>query len=132
MDKLSYALGMSIGQNLSRMPGSQDINFDDFLNGVKSMFRDEDPLISPEEGNKILEVVGIVFISKGDRTFRTRSDRHVVNVGHKIVADVLGVELGILTPIRIEANHFVSSSLGHCSAHSESQCNNFKVHFDYL
>lgn len=55
MDKLSYALGMSIGQNLSRMPGSQDLNFDDFLKGVKSMFQDEAPLISPEEGNKILE-----------------------------------------------------------------------------
>ena len=77
---------------------------------------------------KVLEVVGIVFVSKSNRTFCSRGDRHVVDVGHEIVADILGIELRILTPIRIEANHFVSGSLGHCSAHGKSQCNNFKVH----
>ena len=53
MDKVSYALGMSIGQSLA---GSsvKDLNFDDFLSGVKSMFSEEGPELSADEGNQIL------------------------------------------------------------------------------
>ena len=53
MDKLSYALGMSLGQSLAAS-GIKDVNFDDFLSGVKSMFSNEEPALSADEGNQIL------------------------------------------------------------------------------
>ena len=55
MDKLSYALGMSIGQSLVGT-GVKELTFDDFLSGVKVCFTGEDPEISPEFCNQILKV----------------------------------------------------------------------------
>ena len=53
MDKLSYALGMSLGQSL-QASGVDSLEFDDFLSGVKVIFSGEDPQISAEYGNQIL------------------------------------------------------------------------------
>ena len=53
MDKLSYALGMSLGQNL-QASGVDSLEFDDFLSGVKVIFSGEDSQISAEYGNQIL------------------------------------------------------------------------------
>lgn len=53
MDKLSYALGMSLGQSL-KGSGVNKIDFDDFLDGVKTIFLKRTPKISAEEGNEIL------------------------------------------------------------------------------
>ena len=54
MDKLSYALGMSLGQSLVGS-GIKEVNFDDFTAGVKAMVLDEELAITPDEGNKILQ-----------------------------------------------------------------------------
>lgn len=54
MDKLSYALGMSLGQSL-QASGVDSLEFDDFLSGVKVIFSGEDPQISAEYGNQILQ-----------------------------------------------------------------------------
>lgn len=54
MDKLSYAIGMSIGQNMISA-GIDNIEFDDFLNGVKAIFNEKKPEISVEYGNQILQ-----------------------------------------------------------------------------
>ena len=54
MDKLSYALGMSLGQNL-QASGVDSLEFDDFLSGVKVIFSGEDPQVSVEYGNQILQ-----------------------------------------------------------------------------
>ena len=54
MDKLSYAFGMSIGQNMISA-GIDNIEFDDFLKGVKTIFNKEKPEISVEYGNQILQ-----------------------------------------------------------------------------
>ncbi len=54
MDKVSYALGMSIAQKLINS-GVVDLNFDDFKNGVKVIYTNETPEVSPEEGNQVLE-----------------------------------------------------------------------------
>ena len=54
MDKLSYALGLSIGQNLLNS-GVEELSFDDFLSGVKVSFTDAEPEISAEYGNQILK-----------------------------------------------------------------------------
>ena len=54
MDKLSYALGMSLGQSLQASDVNQ-LEFDDFLSGVKVIFSGEEPQISAEYGNQILQ-----------------------------------------------------------------------------
>ena len=54
MDKLSYALGMSLGQSL-QASGVDSLEFDDFLSGVKVIFSGENPKISTEQGNQILQ-----------------------------------------------------------------------------
>ena len=54
MDKVSYALGMSIGQNMISA-GIDNIEFDDFLKGVKVIFNETKPEISVEYGNQILQ-----------------------------------------------------------------------------
>ena len=54
MDKLSYVLGMSLGQNL-QASGVDSLEFDDFLSGVKVVFSGEEPEISAEQGNQILQ-----------------------------------------------------------------------------
>ena len=53
MDKLSYALGMSLGQSL-QSSGVDSLEFDDFLSGVKVVFSGDEPQISAEYGNQIL------------------------------------------------------------------------------
>ena len=49
MDKLSYALGMSIAQSLSQS-GVEKLDFDDFKNGVKDSLLGAKPalVINPE------------------------------------------------------------------------------------
>ena len=54
MDKLSYALGMSLGQSL-QASGVDSLEFDDFLSGVKVIFSGEESKISAEQGNQILQ-----------------------------------------------------------------------------
>lgn len=54
MDKVSYALGMSIAQNLINS-GVKTLEFKDFLSGVKAIFSGEDPAVDAEEGNKVLQ-----------------------------------------------------------------------------
>ena len=53
MDKLSYALGMSVGQSLMGS-GVYKIDFDDLLNGIKTIYLNRTPKISVDEGNDIL------------------------------------------------------------------------------
>ena len=53
MNKLSYALGMSIAQNLLQS-GVTDLNCDDFIAAVKSGLAGEQPAISFEEANEEL------------------------------------------------------------------------------
>jgi len=53
MDKLSYALGMSLGQSMIGS-GVDRIVFDDLLDGIKTIYLNRNPKISAEEGNQIL------------------------------------------------------------------------------
>ena len=56
INKLGYALGMSIGQNLVGTGVKEsDINFDDLLRGIKVVFSGEDPAIPVDEGNQVLK-----------------------------------------------------------------------------
>ena len=53
MDKLSYALGMSVAQSLSQS-GVEKLDFDDFKNGLKDCLLGGRPALSPDEANKVL------------------------------------------------------------------------------
>lgn len=55
MDKLSYALGLSFGQRMTLQLGVRNLNFDDFLHGVKVMFGEEMCEINPDDANKVLK-----------------------------------------------------------------------------
>jgi len=54
MDKTSYALGMSIANNMLSS-GVHDLKFEDFTAGVKAILQGEEPALSIEEAGDVLE-----------------------------------------------------------------------------
>ena len=48
MDKTSYSLGLSIAHNMMRS-GVREIQFDDFVAGLKAVINGEEPAVSYEE-----------------------------------------------------------------------------------
>ena len=53
MDKLSYALGLSMGHNFLGS-GIKSLNVEDFAKGVEAVYKQEKPEISFDEAKKIL------------------------------------------------------------------------------
>lgn len=53
MDKVSYALGLSLGQNMASS-GVKTIDFDDLVAGMKAIMNKEKPAISFEEAQEVL------------------------------------------------------------------------------
>ena len=53
MDKVSSALGLSIGQNF-RASGFDEINFEDFLSGVRDVYNQSEPAMSYDEAKTII------------------------------------------------------------------------------
>ena len=54
MDKLSYALGLGIGRQLSQM-GANDLNAADFTQAVKDMIDGKEPQVPAAEAQQIVE-----------------------------------------------------------------------------
>lgn len=54
MDKLSYALGLGIGRQLSQM-GAVDLNIRDFAQAVKDMIDGKEPQVATAEAQQIVE-----------------------------------------------------------------------------
>ena len=54
MDKLSYALGLGIGRQLSQM-GANDLNASDFAQAVKDMIDGKEPQVPEAEAHQIVE-----------------------------------------------------------------------------
>ena len=53
MNKVSYALGLSIGQNF-RASGFDEINLDDFLSGVRDVLAGSEPQMSYDEAKVVI------------------------------------------------------------------------------
>lgn len=53
MDKLSYALGLSMGQNF-RGSGIKQINIDDFAAAMRAVYSDEEKLMSYSEAKQVV------------------------------------------------------------------------------
>ena len=55
MDKVSYALGLSIGQNF-KASGFENINGEDFLLGLNSVLNDTEPVMTIEEAKETINI----------------------------------------------------------------------------
>lgn len=53
MDKLSYALGLGIGRQLSQM-GADSLNIDDFAQAIKDIIAGKQPQIADQEAQTIV------------------------------------------------------------------------------
>ena len=53
MNKVSYALGLSIGQNF-RASGFDEINLDDFLAGVRDVLEGAEPQMTYDEAKVVI------------------------------------------------------------------------------
>lgn len=53
MDKVSYALGLSIGNNFQNS-GIKELNAEDFLQGLKDVLNDNSPAISYDEAKQVI------------------------------------------------------------------------------
>ena len=54
MDKVSYALGLGIGRQLSQM-GAEGLNIDDFAQSIKDVIEGREPQISDAEAQTIVK-----------------------------------------------------------------------------
>lgn len=53
MDKLSYALGLSMGNNF-KSSGIQTLSVTDFANGVKAVYEGEKPEMTYDEAKQVI------------------------------------------------------------------------------
>ena len=53
MDKLSYALGLGIGRQLSQM-GAENLNIDDFAQAIKDILGGKEPQVADQEAQAIV------------------------------------------------------------------------------
>lgn len=53
MDKVSYAIGLSFGQNM-KSSGVKTMNYDDLVAGMKAIMNNEKPVIGFEEAQQVL------------------------------------------------------------------------------
>ncbi len=54
MDKISYALGMNIAQNLAHS-GLEEVSIEDFTKGLTAIIKNEEPAMSVQEANELLQ-----------------------------------------------------------------------------
>lgn len=94
MDKLSYALGLSIARNLAQS-GVKELAFDDFKDGVKAAMTGAHPAITYEEANDVLngffaaaeaemkeknEAMAAAFKKEGEAFLAANATKEGVNV----------------------------------------------------
>lgn len=92
MDKVSYALGLSIGQNFLSS-GFENIQYDDFLSGLKAVIQEEKPEISFEEAKSIINQYFIELQEKAVRLNKEAGAEFLKINGHK--AGVVTLESGL-------------------------------------
>lgn len=85
MDKLSYALGMGIGTQLAQL-GAKDINLNDFMAAIKDMLNGEQPRVSQQDAQKIMNDF---FQKQEEREMERRREagKSAKAVGEKYLAE---------------------------------------------
>lgn len=70
MNKVSYALGLSIGQNF-QASGIDDLNVEDFVNGLKDVLEQKEPSLSYNEAQ---QVINTYFTELQEKTNRLNKE----------------------------------------------------------
>ncbi len=85
MDKVSYALGLGIGRQLSQM-GAQTLNIDDFAQAIKDVLQGNDPSITDAEAQ---ELVNNFFAEQEAKQREAAAERfkEVKATGEQFLAD---------------------------------------------
>ncbi len=85
MDKVSYALGLGIGRQLSQM-GAQTLNIDDFAQAIKDVLQGNDPSITDAEAQ---EMVNNFFAEQEAKQREAAAERfkEVKATGEQFLAD---------------------------------------------
>ena len=94
MDKLSYALGMGIGQQLAQM-GARDLNVTDFAQSIRDILDGVEPKISHREAQQIVQQY---FAQQEEKLNKERLEQGKVHkeAGEKYLAENAKKE-GVIT-----------------------------------
>lgn len=98
MDKVSYALGLSIGQNF-KASGFENINGEDFLAGLNSVLNETEPAMSIEEAKATINEYFVEVQNKAIRLNKEAGEEFLKINGHKSGVTTLpsGLQYEILT-----------------------------------
>ena len=72
MDKLSYALGLGIGQQLAQMGAGADLNVDDFAQSIKDVLAGRELKVSHREAQQIVQAY---FQKQEERMNKERAEK---------------------------------------------------------
>ena len=94
MDKVSYALGLGIGQQLANMGGA-DLNIDDFAQAVKDVIAGNELKVSHKDAQRIVQEF---FAAQEEKINKQRSEagKHHKEAGEKYLAENAKKE-GVIT-----------------------------------
>lgn len=92
MDKVSYALGLSVGQNFVAS-GFENVNTEDFLAGFKAIMQGENPEMTFDEAKQIVNEYFVELQAKAVRLNKEAGEEFLKINGHK--AGVTTLESGL-------------------------------------
>ncbi|MBR1414746.1 MAG: FKBP-type peptidyl-prolyl cis-trans isomerase [Prevotella sp.] len=97
MDKLSYALGLGIGQQLAQMGAAADLNVDDFAQSIRDVLQGNELKVSHREAQQI---VNEYFQRQEERmnAERAQAGKAAKEAGEKYLAENAKKEGIITTP----------------------------------
>ncbi len=86
MDKLSYALGLGIGQQLAQMGAGNDLNIDDFAQSIKDVLAGNELKVSHREAQQLVQE----YFAKKEETMnaeRANAGKAAKDAGEKYLAE---------------------------------------------
>lgn len=92
MDKVSYALGLSVGQNFVTS-GFDNINFEDFLEGFRTIMQGETPSMTFDEAKQTVNQYFVELQAKNLRLNKEAGEEFLKINGHK--SGVVTTESGL-------------------------------------
>ena len=124
MDKLSYALGLSMGNNF-KSSGIQSLNIDDFANGVKAIYENIKPEMSYDEAKQIINE----FFTRMQQeiTEKNREIGEKFLVENKKRAGVITLPSGLQYEVITEGKGAKPKATDRVKCHYEGQLKNGKV-----
>ena len=124
MDKLSYALGLSMGNNF-KSSGIQSLDIDDFANGVKAIYENIKPEMSYDEAKQIINE----FFTRmqQEMTEKNREIGEKFLVENKKRAGVITLPSGLQYEVITEGKGAKPKATDRVKCHDEGQLINGQV-----